>query len=352
MKMIRPSLLQIRAPLMALALLIVSLIPGELPAQAMSVFRQPYREWKSQQGTSVRARLLAVNATHVKIGTKDFRTFVVPIASLAPEDQAIARAAFPADSGKVSDFEATPYNAVDQEFLARHRIRSLVWEKDGQRIPFLFYTPPNLEPDQKVPLIIHLHGTGGIGTDNLSPLFKDAQGIARNYFDNRLQGTSPCCIMIPQANTEAGWAWIDPVMPPPSVEWFTAAARAQMQAPGSRVDPKRMYLMGLSMGGQGVQFALARYPDFYAAGIAISYLESDRLFNRRNTREENLWLVINRHDSGNTPEYARQFARAYSEKGGKARVSIEDGRGHNAWGEFIASREFRTWLFRKRLQGW
>lgn len=337
---------------LALSLFVACTISGIVSAQALSVFHQPYREWQSQMGTSLRARLLAVNATHVKIGTKDFRSFVVPIASLAAEDQDIARAAYPVDPGKVTDYDAVPYEAKDQAFLADHGIRSLLWERGTNRIPFLFYTPTNLGPDQKVPLIIHLHGTGGIGTDNLLPLFKDGGGIARHYFDKRLQGSSPCCVMIPQASTDAGWAWADPVMPPPTVEWFTAAAKVQLEAPGSRVDPKRIYLMGVSMGGRGVQYALARYPDFYAAGIAISYLESDRIFNRRSTRDENLWLVINRNDPGNTPEYARQFSRSYAEKGGRVRLSIEDGQGHNAWGEFIAGREFRTWLFRKQLQGW
>jgi predicted peptidase len=337
---------------LALSLFVACTIPRIVSAQALSVFHQPYREWQSQKGTSVRARMLAVNATHVKIGTKDFRSFVVPIASLAAEDQDIARAACPADPGKVSDYDAVPYETKEQAFLAEHGIRSLLWERGQHRIPFLFYTAPNLGPDQKVPLIIHLHGTGGIGTDNLLPLFKDGGGIARNYFDKRLQGSSPCCIMIPQASTDAGWAWADPVRPPPAVEWFTAAVRAQLEAPGSRVDPKRIYLMGLSMGGCGVQHAISKYPDFYAAGIAISFLDSDMLFNRRSTRDENLWLVINRNDPGNTPEYARKFARAYAEKGGRVRISIEEGRGHNAWGEFIAGREFRTWLFRKQLQGW
>jgi predicted peptidase len=102
------------------------------------------------------------------------------------------------------------------------------------------------------------------------------------------------------------------------------------------------------MGGHGVYEALAKLPDFYAAGVAISAVDDGACFNKSNV-ESRLWLFLNKGDKAEGVDVAEGFARKYRKLGGHIRTTIYDSGGHNAWDQALQDQKFRSVLFKQSI---
>ncbi|GHC05047.1 hypothetical protein GCM10007047_22470 [Cerasicoccus arenae] len=108
------------------------------------------------------------------------------------------------------------------------------------------------------PLVLFLHGAGEKGTDNSKQLGNNANGamvfISTANPDN--QEDFPCFWVAPQCQLS---------------DWGASYLPGQIQGmlddliANYRIDPDRIYITGLSMGGQGAVVQLNNYPDRYAA---------------------------------------------------------------------------------------
>jgi poly(3-hydroxybutyrate) depolymerase len=119
---------------------------------------------------------------------------------------------------------------------------------------------------RKYPLIIWLHGNGERGTNNTSQLSNGVVELA----NNTNQGIDSAFIMAPQC-------------PSSQSDWFEGENRSdtiiaerrfilavQDMKTRFRIDPDRVYVMGLSMGAKGAWDAATTYPDIFAASVPIS----------------------------------------------------------------------------------
>lgn len=115
---------------------------------------------------------------------------------------------------------------------------------------YLRYLPPEYgsQPGKKWPLILFLHGAGERG-NNLD-LVK-VHGIARVVGERDL----PFATLSPQCPVNHWWSEYLPVLD----ALLTEAVETL------NVDPQRIYLTGLSMGGFGTYHMAAEYPDRFAA---------------------------------------------------------------------------------------
>src|SRR3954452_22543340 len=122
------------------------------------------------------------------------------------------------------------------------------------------------------PLVLYLHGSGGLGDDNEKQL-----GLG-NVFGTMVwalpenQRRFPCCIVAPQ--TDRGWARYkeSPDGPARLVAGFGDGARlaldiVQQLARELPIDDRRLYIAGQSMGGAGVWNLLAHRPRVFAAAV-------------------------------------------------------------------------------------
>ena len=119
-----------------------------------------------------------------------------------------------------------------------------------QTLKYLRYLPPDFDkkPGEKWPMILFLHGAGERG-DDLEKVKK--HGIARVVEERDL----PFVILSPQC-PENHW-WSDFL---PSLDELLKQAIDTLA-----VDPKRIYLTGLSMGGYGTWHMAVEYPQRFAA---------------------------------------------------------------------------------------
>ncbi|MDW8106800.1 MAG: alpha/beta fold hydrolase [Armatimonadota bacterium] len=115
-----------------------------------------------------------------------------------------------------------------------------------RKVVFRLFIPPQFQPDRPVPVVLALHGAGGN-----EHLFFEGYGLG---------------IVLKEA-ARRGWAVIAPRADASLAHIGGALEAAQKLLP---VDPKRIYLMGHSMGGAHSFAAIAQFPDKFRAAVIFA----------------------------------------------------------------------------------
>ena len=161
-----------------------------------------------------------------------------------------------------------------------------VYAFDGGKLPYRLLYPRNFDPKKKYPLVLSVHGSGGVGDDNARGMENVTLArylFTQYYFDDGLE----CFSLVPQipsgsANPEAYWPSGEkgaPTRPDhpdwPAVNengWYVQATlsliRTLTAGKAFNIDPDRVYCTGFSYGGKAVWELLKAGPDVFAAGIA------------------------------------------------------------------------------------
>ncbi len=110
-----------------------------------------------------------------------------------------------------------------------------------------------------------------------------------------------------------------------------------------QVDPNRIYVMGLSMGGYGTWDAIQRRPQYFAAAVPIcgggDMALAPTLVNMP------IWIWHGDQDNSIKVSRSRDMAGAIKDAGGAPRYTEVQGRGHNVWLDVWAAEELWLWLF-------
>jgi predicted peptidase len=133
-------------------------------------------------------------------------------------------------------------------------------------MPYRLFRP---ETSRKVPLVLYLHGSGGLGDDNLKQLGLGNTFGTRVWLLPESQKHFPCYVLVPQ--TDRGWIYYDfSQEPAKELPGFGDGARMALEIVDSlrrefAIDERRIYVTGQSMGGAGAWNMLANRPHFFAA---------------------------------------------------------------------------------------
>lgn len=131
---------------------------------------------------------------------------------------------------------------------------------DQGNLPYRYFVPSGYSATQSYPLILFLHGSGERGNNNTDQLNNSANGAMR-LLDNGNLAVQPVFMVAPQCPANGDW----------SGATLTAALTAVDQIVAQyNIDPDRIYITGLSMGGYGTWRAVAQRPDFFAAAVPMS----------------------------------------------------------------------------------
>lgn len=143
-------------------------------------------------------------------------------------------------------------------------------EVDGQVYPYRLLEPPVPLRDIARPLVVFLHGAGERGQDNVRQLEYLPQKLAADI------ARHPCYVLAVQCPDGERWVDTDWRSAKPMVAATepTRAMRAVLrlvadlrERPG--VDPARVYVTGLSMGGFGAWDLALRRPEWVAALLPL-----------------------------------------------------------------------------------
>jgi LysM repeat protein len=187
------------------------------------------------------------------------------------------------------------------------------------------------ERDAK-PIVLFLHGRSLSGNDlsrvlNYGPLDALEAGLDID-----------AVIIAPQ--NPGGW-W-DPKRAMAVVEWVEQ---------NYNVDPTRLYVLGMSLGGYGTIDFAATYPDKTAAAIALC--GGSTLRNVEGLRDVPLWIMHGTADKDVPVEASRRVKRLLKEDGRTPRLRYQEliGVNHSLLARVFYLEECYKWLFDHKLTG-
>lgn len=222
----------------------------------------------------------------------------------------------------------------------------------GDSLNYRLLRPEEEKPGKKYPLVLFLHGAGERGDDNQKQLIHGGQ----MWLNPVNREEYPAYILLPQCPKEDYWAYatrpqsfVPAEMPIPEVP--TRIVRTLLELLESylslpQVDRKRVYVMGLSMGGMATFDLAIRYPDIFAAAVPIcGVVNPSRLSAAASVK-----FRIYHGDADNVVpvEGSRQAYKALKKAGAKVKYIEFPGVNHGSWNPAFNDVEFMKWLFAQK----
>ncbi|MEX0668926.1 MAG: PHB depolymerase family esterase [Pirellulales bacterium] len=226
--------------------------------------------------------------------------------------------------------------------------RSVSVTENGKPVEFRFrlLRPPVGGPATKYPVVLFLHGAGERGSDNTKQLNYLPTWMA----EPGLRQQHPCFVVAPQCRENHKWVDIDwseskssRQTAEPSADLAAAVAALDSVLKSEPVDPNRIYLTGLSMGGYGTWDLAARMPDRFAALLPICGGGDETTAPR--IAQLPIWCFHGDADNAVPVERSRQMIAAVKAAGGKPRYSELQGVGHDSWTPAYRDPAVLEWLF-------
>jgi predicted peptidase len=202
---------------------------------------------------------------------------------------------------------------------------------------------------QRYPLVLFLHGAGERGHDNVMQLKYLPTWLA----EPPLRQRHPCFVLTPQCRMDERWvdvSWADvrstPQPATPTVDLAAAIKALEETLLREAVDPARVYLTGLSMGGYGTWDLAARQPDRFAAILPVCGGGDDGVAARIAALP--MWCFHGDADTAVSVERSRSMIAAVRAAGGRPIYSELAGVGHDSWTPAYRDRFVLDWLFSQR----
>jgi len=228
---------------------------------------------------------------------------------------------------------------------AATRAHEGAWEQDVlEGLPARVLLPHDYQPVRHhYPLVVFLHGSGERGNDNRAQLRLAVHG----FNTVAVRARHPAIIVAPQAPAGASWGGT----------WYGGSTNAQAAvvrlarglAGRASVDPRRVYLVGISMGAIGGWDLLVRAPGLFAAALLVCG-DADPASSEA-LRDLPIWAFHGEADDVVPPANARATAARLAAVGGRTRYTELAGVGHRAWEPVFQSPEVYEWLFAQRADG-
>lgn len=230
--------------------------------------------------------------------------------------------------------------------------------KGSDTLPYRIQRPLNEKPGRKYPLVLFLHGAGERGRDNNLQLFWGgslfADPLNRKHF--------PAIVIFPQCGNGNNWGryerkdssgnnpWSDLRFlshQPPTMTLSLVMQLLDSMVSSGQVDPRRIYVGGLSMGGMGTFELIWRKPGFFAAALPIcggGDPDKVALYAGRTT----VWVFHGDSDPVVPVSNSRTMVEAYKKTGVAYRYTEYPGVQHDSWKNAFAEPDLLQWLFSQK----
>jgi predicted peptidase len=228
----------------------------------------------------------------------------------------------------------------------RHEFRAA----DGYQLTYRLLSPRAIQPCEKYPLVILLHGAGERGSDNDKQLVHGANDFA----SDEVMTKYPAFVVAPQCPSNEKWVDVDwslesnPFPEQPSRSLGAVLALIETLLQEIPMDDDRIYLTGLSMGGYACWDALARWPDRFAAAAIICGGGDPATVVR--FPHVPIWAFHGEQDTAVKPGRTRDMIAALEAAGANPLYTEYAGVGHDSWSQTYHNPAFYAWLFAQRKQ--
>lgn len=215
----------------------------------------------------------------------------------------------------------------------------------GERpLSYLLEVPDGEPPEAGWPLLLFLHGIGERGEDlSLVAVHGPPRLIGE------IEELSRFVLVAPQCPDGAWW------------EPGSLMATLDEVCEKVAVDPDRICVTGLSMGGFGTWKLLASYPDHFAAALVICgggdasghWSEAEPGFDLEGlvaARDVAIRAYHGEDDDVVAVEEARVLVEALQAVGAEVELTVYPGVGHDSWTQTYAQPQLYTWLLEQRRE--
>lgn len=232
-----------------------------------------------------------------------------------------------------------------------HRISEKLQEETRFLNPeYLVFPPASEASEQKVPLVIYLHGAGGVGNE-IRKITGQPRGLIRGIHQFE---KGPCLVVAPQVLRES----------PRSDERGTWIAEdlevflRHLRKTHPEIDADRIYLTGNSMGGYGSWTWGGHHPEHFAAIAPIvggigrggpKDVTPDLEKWAANLAKVPVFAFAGAQDKVVPAERSKRMVTAIREAGGtRAKIRIYPDEGHGAGRVAFSTPEFFDWMFAQK----
>lgn len=194
------------------------------------------------------------------------------------------------------------------------------------------FIPHSYKAEKEYPLILFLHGAGERGDDGVAPV---KQGIG-NAIKPREKDFS-FIVIFPQCAKNSNWK----AGSPDSDRALAILAEVEKKY---KVDPKRVYLTGLSMGGFGTWSLAAAHPNKWAA-IAPICGGGDPATAEK-IKHIPTWCFHGDADTAVKVDLSRSMIKALKDVGAEPIYTEYPKVGHNSWDRAYGTAELYPWFLK------
>ena len=223
---------------------------------------------------------------------------------------------------------------------------------NGNTLPYRYLEPQNIKSNKKYPVVLFLHGAGERGTDNEAQLLH----CSGQFLNPDVRDKYPAYVFFPQAPQGAFWSIPDRLIElsqamfaavgEPSWQLQTIKAMVDSIALLPNVDPRRIYIMGISMGAMATYELCWRYPYLFAAAIPIC---GGADINRLANAAQIPWRIYHGDADKVVPvTFSRTAYRTLKNAGAKIVYREFAGCTHNSWDPAFNDPDLFPWLFRQK----
>jgi len=194
---------------------------------------------------------------------------------------------------------------------------------------YLLSKPEGYDQDQtkKWPLLVFLHGAGERG-DKLDALKR--HGPPKLIEDGK---KFPAIVASPQCPSGRVWN-------PHGIQKLVDELSST-----HRVDPRRIYLTGLSMGGFGTWETATEYPETFAAIIPICGGGGIRILALERVKHLPQWIFHGAKDNVVPAKFSQDMFNALKKLGAPVQLEIYPNADHDSWTATYANDAVWEWLF-------
>lgn len=228
------------------------------------------------------------------------------------------------------------------------KMKAEVHKKNDNALPFRW---AKVGESKSPALVLFLHGAGERGDDNKAQLKHGIPDLLKWLEVNK----ESAVVIAPQCNLGVWWANLHGDFRSPEGGDLEDKPSAMMTmvfevvdrlAKEHQVDPKRIYVTGLSMGGFGSFAAVARRPGFFAAAMPICGGGDPKTAVKM--KDVPFWVFHGKSDNVVPLNASAIMVDALKKAGTQVEFTQYPGVGHDSWSATYRERKVWKWLFEQK----
>lgn len=226
-----------------------------------------------------------------------------------------------------------------------------VFKADGKSLPYRLLKPDATDAGKTYPLVIFLHGAGERGTDNKKQLAWFWKEKGPSVLTRPEVAKEKAFVLVPQCPDGKRWVevpWEKGSYKSPEVSEPLKLTLALTDALLKElpIDPDRVYVVGMSMGGYGALDAVQRRPELFAACVPICGAGDPG--KAKDIAHVPVWAFHGDADTAVPVKGSREIVDALKKAGAEPKYTEYPKVGHNSWSPAFEEKEFWNWLLAQK----